>query len=184
MEVRARGRTSRGGAWPTPNSVYFWFLIAYLSLSFTLSKIRPRGSWLVSAILNVGHLISFLFFFFHNTQWPFLFGCPDFMPEHRVRFISSKGPIVLHSEGNWWASQAGMRGGQGERKRVRESQKRDVTLYCLINRCITNYSLNTVSHIDNFTQTFLFPLPNNRKLWLNSFASCENFCVTTELVPY
>ncbi len=32
MEVRARGMTSRGGAWPTPNSVYFWCLIAYISL--------------------------------------------------------------------------------------------------------------------------------------------------------
>lgn len=64
LEVRARGRTSRGGAWPTLNSVYFWCLIAYLFLS----EIWPMGSWLVSAILNVGHLISFLFFFFLSSK--------------------------------------------------------------------------------------------------------------------
>lgn len=69
---------------------------------------------------------------------------------------------------------------EGRERRERKSQKRDVTLYCLINRCITNYSLNTVSHINNFTQTSLFLLPINRKIWLNSFASCENFCVAKE----
>lgn len=42
--------------------------------------------------------------------------------------------------------------GEGKRERGRD---RDVTLYFLINRCITNCSLNAVSHIGNFTQTSL-----------------------------
>lgn len=109
MEVRARGRTSRGGAWPTPNSIYFWFLIAYLSLSLSLRYGLGAVDWFL--LYSTWGILSLSCFFLRNTQWPFLFGCPDFMPEHRVRFISSKGPIVLHSEGNWWASQAGMRGG-------------------------------------------------------------------------
>lgn len=39
-----------------------------------------------------------LFFNPLQSQWLFLLACPDFMPEHRVRFLSSKGPIVLLSE--------------------------------------------------------------------------------------
>lgn len=88
-----------------------------------------------------------------NTEW-------DLYPQKALLFSIQKATDEHHKLG--W--------GEG---RERERQKRDVTLYCLINRCIPNYSLSTVSDIDNFTRTSLFLLPVNREIWLNSLAAVK-----------
>ncbi len=148
--------------------------------SISLSKIRPRGSWLVSAILDVGHLISFLFFSSLHSMALFVW-LPRFHAWTQSEIYILKRPYCspfrrqLMSITSW---------DEGRERRERKSQKRDVTLYCLINRCITNYSLNTVSHIDKFTQTSLFLLPINQKYLTKQFCQLWNFLCCKRMVPF
>lgn len=149
IEVRAQGQRTDEG-YVTHSKLYFWCLIAYLSLSLRCSL---WGNWVVSGILNVGHLISFLFFSSQHSMVLFV-RLPRFHAWTQSEIYILKR---LYCSPFRKATDEHHKSGWGEGKCEREKD-RDATLYFLLNRCITNYSLNAVSHIGNFTQTSLSSL--------------------------
>jgi len=124
MEVRARGRTSRGGAWPTPNSVYFWFLIAYLSLSLRYDLGQLTGF----CYTQRGASYLFLVFFFATLNGPFCLVAQisclntewDLYPQKALLFSIQKATDEHHKLG--W--------GEGRQRESKRARRREM-LYCI-----------------------------------------------------